>query len=247
MTKKSKMTSHFGNPYLTALQHENDRNSLMYQFQSAGLDDESSFDDHKIPLVGKRRAPGLSPSSTLDFDEVDSRDIPDMNLSSNLSSGSSSTSSSANVGLEKCALEKRQSNSSVGSVGLPSSYPSFHCTADSVATYATYPEDLDDFEEFQIQFERSRISVKPPLHPLLFVELPPPPPKIVTPEIPKRRRSGRNQLVITSTEDFQCMVSKSNQNRRRRNMAMPSATEIEKAVREEMAMGPISIEGKLAL
>jgi hypothetical protein len=244
------MTSaHFGNPFPTASQLlEDERNSSMRLFQSA-LDDESSLDDHnKTLFVGKEIAPpGISPSSTLDFDNLDASDM-------HTSSASSSSSSlSVNVfGLEKCPLEKRQSN---GSIGLPSSYPLFfHCKDNSVATCATYPEDLDDFEDFRLQFEKSKISAnKPALHPLLFSELPspPPPPKTVTPEQQKpkhhHRRARRNQVVITSTEHFQDMVAKSNNNRRRRNMALPSTTEIEEAIREELSMGPISIEGKLTL
>jgi hypothetical protein len=233
LPKKRKMTYRFGNPFLTALQRENERNSSTHQLRSA-LDDESSFDHHKIPFVGKKIAPVISPSSTLDFDELDSSDM-------NISYASSPNSSlSVNFGLERCTLEKRQSNSSIG---LPSSYPSFHSTG----TCATYPEDRDDFDEFLLQFEKAKLSAKPALHPLLFSELPSPPSKTVTPDKPKRRRSGRNQVVITSTEDFRCMVSKSNQNRRRRNIAFSSTTEIEQAVREELSMGPISIEGKLTL
>jgi hypothetical protein len=200
------------------------------RFQSA-LYDESSFANHKMPLVRNERAPGLSPSSTVDFDELK------MNISSD---GASST----NFGLEKCTLAKHQSNSSVG---LPSSYPPFHCMDNSSATCGTYPaEKLDDFEEFQLQLEKSRTSDKPALHPLLFSELPK---TSVTPE-KLSRPAGRSQVVMSSTDDLQCMmISKSNQNRRRRiNMALPSTTEIfGQAVREELAMGPISMEGKLAL
>jgi hypothetical protein len=208
--QRRKMTSQLGNPFLTALQQENKRNSSICSFQSA-LYDESSFDNHKIPLLRNERGPGLSPSSTLDFDELD------MNIAS---ASSSNSSSSANFGLEKCTLAKQQSNSSIG---LPSSYPPFHSMDNSSETCGTYPGDLDDFEEFQLQLEKSRISDKPALHPLLFSELP----KTVTPE--------------------KLRIPKSNQNRRRRNMALPSTTDIEQAVREELAMGPISIEGKLAL
>jgi hypothetical protein len=218
------------------VQQENKGNSSNFSFQSALLYDESSFDNHKMPFL--RNEVLRNEGSTLDSDDLE-MSISFASISSN------NSSSSANFGLEKCTLAKQQSNSS--SIGLPSSYPRppFRSMDNhSSATYCgTYSEDLDDFEEFQLHLEKSRTSAKPAVHPLLFSELP----KTVTPE-KQRRPAGRNQVVMSSTEDLQCMIFKSNQNRRRRNMALSSTTAIEQAVREELAMEPIiSIVGKLAL
>ena len=199
---------------------------------SSSAEPLTTTNSHNIQslLVIDETAITVSPNSSIDDETI----LSMMNVSI-ASSGDSIWSS--------LPPEKQASWSSFGSLGLPSQYPRHG--RDGSGTTCTYPDDLDEFEEMQIQWARSSEAAKPAVNPLLTLEPAGPRPSINSKRRGSHRRSGVGS--ITSADQYKNLISDFNQRRRRRNEAHLSSGDYKEALRQELATGPISIEGKLEL
>ena len=169
--------------------------------------------------------------------------LEDSDYTESMSTLNVSICSSSNSWAGSFEPEKRSCFSSFGSLGLPSSYPCHSKDVSGTSTSCTFPEELDEFDEMQLYHKTE--TQRPSVNPLLTIE-PVAAEQLKVRTAAKPRRSRRNQVVISSTEQFESMVSEANHRRRRRNQVLTSS-EFEEAVFQELTSGPLSIAGRVAL